>query len=127
MEFPAYIPEPVRRYCKDSWVVDVMQPADRQCLDRLTHDLRMREVYSLLTKEIKKESDWSGFIDAAWSARMSYSHRRETLKRAQELTQEIADAATKLATLLRRVDSINLYLPAEFHSIRELLRKTDCE
>ncbi len=127
MNFPAYIPEPIRRYCKDEWIVHGMKPADKECLSRLIHDPRMREVYSLLIKEVKKESDWSGFIDAAWSARMDFSARREALKRARELTQEIAKVATNLATLLRHFDATGLYPPLEFHSITELLKKTSFE
>lgn len=127
MKFPAYIPEQVRRYCKTTWIVDVMNSADRECLNRLIYDHRMREVYSLLTNEIAKESDWAGFIDAAWSARMDFSPRREALKRARELTQEIAKTAAKLATLLRQFDETALCPPPEFHSITELLRKTGFE
>jgi hypothetical protein len=127
MKFPVYIPEQVKRYCKNTWIVDVMDSDDRECLHRLIHDPRMREVYSLLTNEIAKESDWSGFIDAAWSARMDFSPRREALNRARELTKKIAQVSRKLAVLLRQFDTIDLYPPSEFHSITELLRKTSFE
>jgi hypothetical protein len=99
--------------------------ADLECLRRLGSDPRMRDAFALLTAEFTDDQEWRSFIRAAWAARVDYKKHRDRLKRAAELSGEIADAAKTLASLIREFSEIGLNGPDEFYSISELLRQTD--
>jgi hypothetical protein len=98
---------------------------DVDCLRRLAHDARMRDVFALLTREFTDGKQWRNFIYAAWAARVDFAKYRDRLKRAAELKGEIADAAETLAKLIRQFSEIGINAPDEFYSIPELLRQTD--
>ena len=99
--------------------------AELECLRRLGSDPRMRDAFALLTAEFTVDQEWRGFIYAAWAARVDFKKHRDRLKRAAELSGEIADAAKTLANLIREFSEIGLNGPDEFYSISELLRQTD--
>jgi hypothetical protein len=98
---------------------------DVDCLRRLAHDARMRDAYAILTREFTDDGQWRNFIYAAWAARVDYAGYRDRLRRAAELTGEIAQAAETLARLIRQFSATGINGPSEFYSIRELLRQTD--
>jgi hypothetical protein len=99
--------------------------ADLDCLCRLGSDTRMRDAFALLTTEFTDDQEWRSFIRAAWAARVDYKKHRDRVKRAAELSGEIADAAKMLANLIREFSEIGLHGPDEFYSIAEILRRTD--
>ena len=99
--------------------------ADLECLRRLGSDPRMRDAFALLTTEFTDDQEWRSFIRAAWAARVDYKKHRDRLKRATELSCEIADAAKTLANLIREFSKIGLNGPDEFYSVSEILRRTD--
>ena len=98
---------------------------DVGCLRRLGSDPRMREVFALLSQEFIDDQQWRSFTSAAWAARVNFAKYRDQVKRAAELKGEIADAAEKLAKLIRKFYETGITGPDEFHSIPELLRQTD--
>ncbi|MBA3492628.1 MAG: hypothetical protein H0T87_00480 [Gammaproteobacteria bacterium] len=102
-----------------------MSARNVECLKRLAHDSRMRDAFALLTRKFSDDEQWRDFIYAVWAARMDYAPHRERLKRAAELKEEIADAADKLAKLIRQFSETGVDEPGEFYSIPDLLRKTD--
>lgn len=95
------------------------------CLRRLAHDARMRDAYALLISEVSSDEEVSCIIDSAWSARLDYGDLRERLKQVNEQKEVIACTADKLARELEKFSTTGVVAPAEFHSVRELLRKTD--
>jgi hypothetical protein len=99
--------------------------AEVDCLRRLAHDERMRDAYALLTREFADERQWRGFIYSAWAARVDFAGYRDRLRRAAELTGEIAKAAETLARLIRQFSATGINGPSEFYSVPELLRQTD--
>jgi hypothetical protein len=99
--------------------------ADVDCLRRLAHDERMRDAYALLAREFTDDRQWRNFICAAWAARVDFAKYRDRLRRAAELTGEIAQAAEMLARLIRQFSETGINGPSEFYSIPELLRQTD--
>lgn len=101
--------------------------AEVACCQRLVHDARMQPAYALLVS-LPNVTDLqlSGFIYAAWAARMDYGKHRERVKAAADLAREVAKAAGALANALRKAEGfIGPYLPSEFFSIRSLLEKTE--
>jgi hypothetical protein len=98
---------------------------DLDCLRRLAHDGRMADAYALLTREFTDDQQWRGFIRAAWSARIDFAKHRDRLRRAAELKDDIADAAERLARLIREFSEKDANGPGELYSIPELLRRTD--
>lgn len=101
--------------------------AEVACCQRLVHDARMQPVYALLVSLPNvTDPDLSGFIYAAWAARMDYAKNRERVKAAADLAREVAKAAGALAEVLRKAEGfVGPYLPSEFFSIQSLLEKTD--
>lgn len=101
--------------------------AEVTCCQRLVHDARMQAVYALLVSLPNvTDADLSGFIYAAWAARMDYTKHRDKVKAADELAREVAKAAGTLADLLRKAEGfVGPYLPSEFFSIQSLLEKTE--
>jgi hypothetical protein len=99
--------------------------AEVDCLRRLAHDERMRDAYALLTREFADDRQWHGFIYSAWAARVDFAGYRDRLRRAAELTGEIAQTSETLAKLIRQFSATGINGPSEFYSIRELLRQTD--
>lgn len=102
-----------------------MLAGEVDCLRRLAHDARMRDVFALLTREFSTDEQWRSFIRSAWAARVDFAKYRDRLKRATELKGEIADAAEKLANLMRQFANTGINGPSELYSIPELLRQTD--
>lgn len=102
-----------------------MLAGDVDCLQRLAHDARMCDAFALLTREFTDDRQWRNFIYAAWAARVDFAKYHDRLKRAAELKAEIADAAEKLAKLIRQFADTGINGPSEFYSIPELLRQTD--
>jgi len=98
---------------------------DVDCLRRLARDATMRDAYALLTREFADDRQWRGFIYAAWAARADFAKYRSRLRRAAELTGEIAQAAEALARLIRQFADTGINGPFEFYSVPELLRQTD--
>lgn len=101
--------------------------ADVACCQRLVHDARMQPAYALLVS-LRNVTDLqlSGFIYAAWAARMDYAVHRERVKSAAELAGEVAKAAGALADVLRKAEGfVGPYLPSEFFSIPSLLEGTE--
>jgi hypothetical protein len=98
---------------------------DVDCLQRLAYDARMRDAFALLTRAFTDDKQWRNFIYAAWAARVDFAKYRDRLKRAAELKGDIADAAEKLAKLIRQFSETGINGPGEFYSIPELLRQTD--
>jgi len=98
---------------------------DVDCLQRLAQDARMRRAYALLTREFADDRQWRDFIHSAWAARVDFAEYRDRVKRAAELTGEIAEAAETLAKLIRQFSDTGVNGPSEFYSIPELLRQTD--
>jgi len=98
---------------------------DVDCLRRLARDATMRDAYALLTREFADDRQWHGFIYSAWAARVDFAGYRDRLRRAAELTGEIAQAAGTLARLIRQFSATGINGPSEFYSIPELLRQTD--
>lgn len=101
--------------------------AEVTCCQRLVRDARMQTVYALLVSLPNvTDADLSGFIYAAWAARMDYAKHRDQVKAADELARDVAMAAGALADLLRKAEGfVGPYLPSEFFSIRSLLEKTE--
>jgi hypothetical protein len=99
---------------------------DVAVIRRLVYDERMEDVYRLLSEifsgQTDRDSKINQFLSAAWGARIEYAKYRERMKRAKELTAEIASTASKLSDLLRRIGE---YLPLEFYRVDQLLRQTD--
>ena len=98
---------------------------DVGCLQRLAHDARMHEAFTLMTSQFTEDKQSRNFIYAAWAARVDYSKYRSQLKRAAELKSEIGRAADALAELIRQFSDTGICAPSEFFSIKELLRQTD--
>ena len=98
---------------------------DVDCLRRFAHDSRMRDAFALLTREFTDDKQWREFIHAAWAAKIDFSKFRESRKRAEELKDEVADAADGLAKLIQQFSEIGIGGPDEFYSVPELLRHTD--
>ena len=99
---------------------------DLACLNRLGHDDRMREVFSLLINELHEDQRLSDFIYAAWAAQMDYGEPRERLRKVGQLNEKIEKAAENLAHLLRTATTIGFdRWPSAFFSVRELLRTTE--
>lgn len=96
-----------------------------ECLRRLATDLRMREAYSIIAKELQSDEHQRGFIYAAWAARMDFFPFRERIKKAESLKNEIAETAQNLARMIRDYSKLGMYGPDEFYSIPHLLRETD--
>jgi hypothetical protein len=103
----------------------------------------MKEVHELLCKTLRNEA-WrqrprlsangiedyieacvESFIDAAWGARMDFAPFRENIQRARELSTAIEHTASKLADLLRKIQSTGCDVPSEFFSVRDLLCSID--
>lgn len=111
--------------CRDDMARDV------ENIRRLVGDARMKDAYLFLTNAFfddehsEQQRKFDGFIQAAWSANLDFSHYREGLKKAAELRDKIAETADKLAGLLDRIGKTGVYYPSEFFSIPELLRNTD--
>jgi hypothetical protein len=101
--------------------------AEVACCQRLVHDARMQDAYSLLaTLPNVTDSHLSGFIDAAWAAHMDYAKHRDRVKAAGDLARQVAEAAGVLADLLRKAEGFaDPLLPSEFFSIKSLLEKTE--
>ena len=101
--------------------------AEVTCCQRLVHDARMQTAYALLVSLPNvTDADLSGFIYAAWAARMDYAKHRDQVKAADELAREVAKAAGALADLLRKAEGfVGPYLPSEFFSMQSLLEKTE--
>ncbi len=100
--------------------------AEVACLQRLVHDGRMHAAYARLVGALTADEQLSGFIYAAWAARVDYGKHRDRMKAADELAREVAAAAGVLADLLRRAEGFRgPFLPSEFFSIRSLLEKTE--
>jgi len=99
--------------------------SDVSCLQRLARDLRMAEVFTILTDQFTDDQQWRNFILSAWAAKIDHSKYREKLKRATELTGEISKASQGLAQLLRQFSETGINAPDAFYSIPELLRTTD--
>ncbi len=96
-----------------------------ECLTRLGTRSEMKEVFSFLDKEeLDDEKCWS-FIRSAWAAQMDFAPYRERLKRAKELTGQIAESAERLAVQIEKFARAHHNGPSEFFSIPELLRTTD--
>jgi len=124
MEFPPYVPLPVRQYVEDTNEKLQLDNDDRLRINRFAFDPRMQEVFILLSPDFDDKS-WRGFIYAAWASKCDFRPYRERVRRAQELSDEIANTAKQLAKLLRQVVENGLNVPEEFYSIRDLLRKTE--
>ncbi len=94
--------------------------AEVACCQRLVHDARMQDAYALLTTLPNvTDAHLSGFIDAAWAARMDYAKHRDRVKAASELAQQVEAAAGVLAGLLRKAEGfVGPLLPPEFFSIQ---------
>jgi hypothetical protein len=100
--------------------------AEVACLQRLVSDARMKPAYARLVGTLDTDEQLSGFIDAAWAARMDFGTLRDRLRAAKELAREVAIAAGVLADLLRKAEGFaGPFLPSEFFSIRSLLEKTE--
>ncbi len=101
--------------------------AEVACCQRLVHDARMQTAYALLVRLPNvTDADLSGFIYAAWAARMDYAKHRDQVKAADELAREVSKAAGALADLLRKAEGfVGPFLPSEFFSIQSLLEKTE--
>jgi hypothetical protein len=106
---------------RDHWAAEVA------CCQRLVHDARMQTAYALLVSLPNvTDADLSGFIYAAWAARMNYTKHRDQREAADELAREVAKTAGALADLLRKAEGfVGPYLPTEFFSIQSLLEKTE--
>lgn len=100
--------------------------AEVACLQRLVHDARMQAAYARLVGALTTDEQLSGFIYAAWAARMDYGKHRDRAKAADNLAREVAAAAGALVELLRKAERfVGPLLPSEFFSIRALLEKTE--
>ena len=105
--------------------------SDINAIRRLIHDVRMKEAYRILSdaffEDEPKERNrrFDGFIYAAWAARIDFNPRRDKLKRARDLKNEIAKTADNLAALLRQIGETGEYLPPEFYGVDYLLRATE--
>ena len=102
--------------------------ADVACLQRLVHDPRMQPAYAKLANLPNvTDDDLSGFIHAAWAARIDYTAYRDAMTDAADTVRKVAAAAGVLAELLSRADSTGWhdYLPAECFDLRSLLKKTE--
>jgi len=93
------------------------------CINRLLFDVRMKDVYVLLASHLTPESV-SYFIAAASSALQDYAPYRKQMREAKEVAREIAAAAAKLATALRKVETLSgPQWPEEFFSTHALLER----
>ena len=80
--------------------------AEVTCCQRLVQDARMQTAYALLASLPNvTDADLSGFISAAWVARMDYAKHRHQVKAADELAREVAKAAGALADLLCKAEN----------------------
>ena len=117
-KFPVYVPEPIREYVRrldprnDRWGI----------LHRLIRDPRMKEAYGFLHRLSLSEDQWTAYLYCAWNAVADFDECRAELKGAQKINEEIAEAASKLAGLLREMEktraSASLF---EYSSLLELL------
>ena len=98
---------------------------DVACLRRLAEDLRMGDAFKRLQDEFTNDEQLRAFIVSAWVSWVDYGRYRAKLKRATDLKGEIADAAARLAKLMRQFSTNGVNGPDEFWSVSELLRKTD--
>lgn len=98
---------------------------EADCLRRLAHDPRMQAAYALLTGEFNRDGQWCNFINSACHGRWDFTKHRDGRKRADELRAEIAEAAERLAKVLRQMAETGIEMPAEFFSISELLQRTE--
>jgi hypothetical protein len=134
IDYPACVPIVVREYAEELFRTmeelgntDWAETDDAICVLRLVQDVRMCEAYTLLVPELS-DMQLSGFVYAAWAARMDSMPFREALELAKKLRQQIYDAAKTLASLLRQIEQTHIdNLPPEFLSIPYLLRKTPGE
>ena len=100
--------------------------AEVACLQRLVHDGRMQPAYARLVGALTTDEQLSGFIHAAWAARMDYGKHRESMKAADDLVREVAAAARVLADLLRKAENFaGPMLPAELFGIQSLMKNTE--
>ncbi len=95
------------------------------CLYRLGTDSRMKEVYSLLSRNISDDRDLKKFIYAAWAAKCDFSIFRDRVKRATELNSKIMIAANRLENLIKEFEETGVNGPNEFYGVRDILEKTD--
>lgn len=95
------------------------------CLHRLANDPRMFEAIEILTPEFTNDDQWRAFFGSARAARMDYGKVRQKIRRATELSAEIADAAEGLRHALLRFAECGTSAPSEFFSVAALLRATD--
>lgn len=100
--------------------------AEVACLQRLVGDERMQPAYAKLAGALTTDEQLSGFIYAAWAARMDYGKHRDRAKAAEELARDVVAASGVLADVLRKAESfVGPFLPSEFFSIESLLEKTE--
>lgn len=95
------------------------------CLYRLGTDSRMKEVYSLLSRNISDDRDLKKIIYAAWAAKCDFSVFRDRVKRATELNSKIMIAANRLENLIKEFEETGVNGPNEFYGVRDILEKTD--
>ena len=94
-------------------------------LERLGCDQRMKDVFSLLVAETPDERELVNFFSSAWIAQGEYHQYRQKTVNTERLTKDIATAAEKLSHLIDKFSDLGVDGPPEFHSVHELLLKTD--
>jgi hypothetical protein len=103
--------------------------ADFVCCQRLLNDPRMKEAYGFLVGMPNVTDDqMSGFIYAAWAARIDYGKFRKQMAAAAGLAKKVAEAAEVLAGLLKKAEStrgLEYHLAHELFDLHSLLEKTD--
>ena len=124
MKFPAYIPESIRQFvltqvkrveelykegiieeiAEDEWDRVTKQREER--INLLVNDIRMQEVYSLLTSVFTKDEEFESFVRSAIHALDDYQKHSERMRRAKELKEETAEYARNLANKLAKLHDI---------------------
>lgn len=92
----------------------------------LSSDIRMRDVYAILSLELTDDKQWRDFFCASLRAKQDYSRYRHQNKRRKKLAGKIATQSENLAKLIEDLHAIdNSATPREFLSVRQLLLLTD--
>tara|TARA_R110000823_G_C15947080_1_gene501118 strand:+ start:512 stop:1594 length:1083 start_codon:yes stop_codon:yes gene_type:complete len=78
-------------------------------IQRLRDSTGMKEAYDLLSTEFTELSQWRALLYSAIRANIAYDRKRETISRADELTNAIAQQAEKLADNIRKLEAMNLH------------------
>jgi hypothetical protein len=119
MKIPDYIPAAVR--AEATKTPALKYPAERQIIERIINDPRMRLVWEeLLPKITTQESKQRGFFNEAWSSFENFGLYREEEREVESQHKKIVNATNRLVELLEEFPKITV-VETELLSIKVLL------